>query len=184
MVRADTLRDKRPQFLRVFDTEYQHFKTIPKGIRAYAIAVYVCLASHASSKTDVVFPSHATICDHTGLSKPTVIKAIDALVESGHITVHNRSNKGERSSNLYTLLSVVVNDAAYPDVVGNVADHPGNVAAHLGNVADYLVNDVDRNQTNESDQETRTNESEGERARIMRQSMSWDEVRAIHGRKR
>jgi hypothetical protein len=157
-VQANVLRDKRPQFLRVFDTEYKHFATIPKGTRAFAMAVYMCLASHASSKSDVVFPSHAVICEHTGLSKPTVIKAIDALIESGHVMVESRPNKVNR----YTLLSVVVNDVDHQDVVVNDVDPMGSDVDPMVNGATHLVSHVYTNQINYPDQVNQIKEPERE----------------------
>jgi hypothetical protein len=161
-ISSDRLRDKRPQFLRVFDSEYRHFRTIPKGTRAYAIAVYVCLASHANSKSDIVFPSHATICDHTGLSKNTVLKAIDALIESGHIMVQTRTSTGLRISNLYTLLSVVVRDVNTQDIVVHDVTEVGHVATEKNHDVTEVVRHVNRNQTNEPDPMNQIKEPERE----------------------
>jgi predicted transcriptional regulator len=147
------LRDKRPQYLRVFDPEYHHFGTIPKNVRAYAMAVYICIAHHANGRTDTAFPSYATICNHTGLSRPTAAKAVEALMVAGLIDVQTRVNKGERIANLYTLLSVVVNDVDNQDVVVKETDNLLNVVANLVSDVDRVVSDVDRNQTNEPNQE-------------------------------
>lgn len=147
------LRDKRPQYLRVFDPEYHHFRTIPKGVRAYAMAVYICIAHHANGRTDSAFPSYARICNHTGLSRPTVAKAVEALAVAGLIDVQTRTNKGERIANLYTLLSVVVNDVDNQDVVVIETDNLANVVTNSVSHIDKVVNDVDRNQIQEPDSE-------------------------------
>ncbi len=147
------LRDKRPQYLRVFDPEYHHFKVIPKGVRAYAMAVYICIAHHANGRTDTAFPSYATICNHTGVSRPTAVKAVEALMVAGLIHVQTRVNKGERIANLYTLLSVVVKDIDNQDVVAKETDHVVNVADNPVSHIDKVVNDLDRNQIQEPDQQ-------------------------------
>jgi hypothetical protein len=156
-IHDDELSDKRPQFLQIFESEYKHFGTIPKAGRAYAIAVYVCLASHASNKNNVVFPSYATICAQTGLARNTAIKAIDALTTSGHISVKARFRKGERTSNLYTLLPV----GAQNEVVhhANNLDHD---ATKVGDDVTHVVHHANSTHTNEPETLNQSNESEGE----------------------
>lgn len=165
-VPGDGLRDKRPTFLKVYTTEYKHFGTIPKGVRAYAMAVYLCLASHANEKRDdAVWPAHATICEQTGLSKPTVIKALDALARSGHISIEPRAVKGFHTSNLYTLEMIGVNVAdtarEAKDAEVNDVDTGGQPRLRRGSATLTTgVNDVDTNQIKESDQLNEKKEGE------------------------
>jgi hypothetical protein len=155
-VPSDALSDKRGKtFLKVYTTEYDQFTAIPKGVRAYAMAVYMCLASHAHGDKDVAWPAHAVICDSTGLTKPTVLKALAALEASGHIRITARATaKGFQTSNRYTLLAVpekakdAGEDAGVNDVYrGGQSPLPqGSTTFTAG------VNDVYTKQITESDQ--------------------------------
>ncbi len=178
-VHDNILRDKRPPFLCVFATEYKHFATIPKRVRPDAMAVYMCLASHSNANRDVVWPSYATICEHTGLSRNTAIKAIDALTASGHITVEKRFLRGDRISNRYTLQSVTTAVDTSKGVVHEMNNPPIDVVQEVneGRVEDEqglftlegdVVQEMNKNHTNEPDEGTIRNEPEVDTTRAAR----------------
>lgn len=127
-------------------------------IGAYGLAVYNVLAMYAGRKGSA-FPSLRAIERMLGISRPTVIKAIDTLVEVGLITRSaRRTGQGDRTSNIYTLVLVggkeglppgqsdlprVVNDIDHggqsdlPPVVNDI-DHRGK-----GDLPDqYLMNNT------------------------------------------
>lgn len=68
----------------------------------YATAVYEVLAAHVNPD-GACWPSLATICEHVGWSKPTVIKAIKALTDAGLVTVEVQRHHGYVIGNRYTL---------------------------------------------------------------------------------
>lgn len=72
---------------------------------ANAMAVYMVLARH--SNNGVCFPATATIAQELKLSRPTVIKSLQALKDAGLILIEERTIpvRGQ-TSNLYTLLQV------------------------------------------------------------------------------
>lgn len=73
-----------------------------KAIGAVGIAIYQSLASRAWDGQ--CFPSYQTIAEDTGVSRPTAIKYIKKLQETGLIEVQPRYNRrGDPTSNLYTL---------------------------------------------------------------------------------
>ena len=75
-------------------------------IGAYGLAVYNVLAMYAGRK-DSAFPSLRTIEKDLGISRPTIVKAIDTLIEVGLITKERRRNeRGDHTSNVYTLVPV------------------------------------------------------------------------------
>lgn len=83
------------------------FGMIPACVYAlnngYAIAVYAALARHAD-RSGQCWPSHALLCQTTGWSKPTVIKALNVLKAAGVIDWDTRkSADGDLDTNLYTL---------------------------------------------------------------------------------
>lgn len=63
---------------------------------------YICLCLHRNSETDECFPSIDTIVEWTGLSKPTVIKAINELEEFELIRVY-RGGRGRGDRHFYVL---------------------------------------------------------------------------------
>lgn len=95
-----------------YDTDHRHeprsvgFGIVDPQVRAlkngYATAVYECLAAHVNPNGEC-WPSLATICEHVGWSKPTVIKAIKALTDAGLVTVETQRSKGLVLGNRYTL---------------------------------------------------------------------------------
>lgn len=71
-----------------------------KLVGPYGIAVYDAIALHADADTQSAYPSHELIADLTGMSRPTVIKAIEKLEEFKIIGIERRRNK----PHLYYLL--------------------------------------------------------------------------------
>jgi biotin operon repressor len=61
------------------------------------LLVYVTIKGHMNAKTKECYPSLDTIAKESGISKPTVRKAIEALKEEGYIIVSSRGR-----SNQYT----------------------------------------------------------------------------------
>ena len=61
--------------------------------------VAMALSLHMSDKGSSCFPSTRLLCEHTGLSKPAVIKARHALVDKGWLIM---KVGGGRQSNVYT----------------------------------------------------------------------------------
>src|SRR5947209_695848 len=72
-------------------------------IGANALALLMILARHADENGQA-FPSLTTLMKKTVLSKPTVVKAIQTLVDAGLVCITKREDS-ERGhiSNLYTL---------------------------------------------------------------------------------
>lgn len=79
------------------------------SIGPHAIAVYLVLARYANKDTRKAWPSFATIAKLSGISRPTAIKAISKLIDSGLVATEKRtSGYGDWDSNSYTLLPVNV----------------------------------------------------------------------------
>jgi DNA-binding MarR family transcriptional regulator len=75
-------------------------------IGVYALGVYSVLARF-SNQEGVCFPSLNTIAHRLGISKPSVIKALETLETYGLLAKEHRFNqKGDHTSNLYILLEV------------------------------------------------------------------------------
>ena len=58
--------------------------------------VYNVLLSYADFNTGTCFPGIPTICDFSGLSRPTVIDAIKELEDWGLVEVTRRPGRGRR----------------------------------------------------------------------------------------
>ncbi|MED2754611.1 helix-turn-helix domain-containing protein [Bacillus thuringiensis] len=71
------------------------------------MAVYITLCRHVNHETGVCFPSLATIGQKVGMSKNTVIKALNTLIEMGYITKEKRASKEQGNmSNCYRINDV------------------------------------------------------------------------------
>ena len=83
------------------------FTMIPAAVRdlrdGYCLAVYEAIARHADHRTGEAFPSIATICEHTGWSKRTIIRVLDRLEEAGVIVRERRFKDGMKAGNLYRI---------------------------------------------------------------------------------
>ena len=76
-----------------------------KLLSGYEKLVFIAIKRHLNSESSQAFPSIKTICSHTGLSKPTVIKAIKSLEDKEILTVEHRESEDRgHMSNLYTLV--------------------------------------------------------------------------------
>ena len=76
-----------------------------KLLSGYEKLVFMAIKRHLNSESSQAFPSIKTICSHTGLSKPTVIKAIKSLEDKEILAVeHRESEERGHMSNLYTLM--------------------------------------------------------------------------------
>lgn len=74
-------------------------------LSGYEKLVFIAIKRHLNSESSQAFPSIKTICKHTGLSKPTVIKAIKSLEDKEILTVQHRESEDRgHMSNLYTLM--------------------------------------------------------------------------------
>lgn len=74
-------------------------------LSGYEKLVFMAIKRHLNSESSQAFPSIKTICSHTGLSKPTVIKAIKSLEDKEILAVeHRESEERGHMSNLYTLM--------------------------------------------------------------------------------
>lgn len=74
-------------------------------LSGYEKLVFMAIKRHLNSESSQAFPSIKTICSHTGLSKPTVIKAIKSLEDKEILTVEHRESEDHgHMSNLYTLM--------------------------------------------------------------------------------
>lgn len=114
---------------------------------AHAMAVYMVLARY--SNNGVCFPATSTIGKDLNMSRPTVIKALQALKDAGLILIEERKMpvRGQ-TSNLYTLLQVCKTGVKEIDS-GRVSgvkdvDTPCKAPLHPP------VNDVDTNNTNKN----------------------------------
>lgn len=70
------------------------------------VRVYAVLAEAANYATKQTWPSHRTVGDRAGgLSRRTVQRSIDQLVQAGWVRVESRSDEsGRQTSNLYTVV--------------------------------------------------------------------------------
>ena len=98
----------------------------------YGLAVYMGLLRHADQRTQTCFPSHKTLADELGMSKDSVMRAIETLKKAKLIGVrHRKSSAGDAASNLYFIREVVAHsdhlDAGSND--GSRSQRP-RVAAH------------------------------------------------------
>lgn len=82
------------------------FALIPAEVLAigngYAIAVYAAIAQHAD-REGIAWPSLDRIAEMTGWSRPTVVKAVKMLEESGVLQKERRELSGFKQSNRYRL---------------------------------------------------------------------------------
>jgi DNA-binding transcriptional MocR family regulator len=98
----------------------------------YALSVYMGLLRHADQQTQSCFPSLQTLADKLGMSKDSVIRAVEVLKKAKLISVrHRKSSAGDPATNLYFIREVV----AHSDHLAADSDHGGRpqrlgVAAH------------------------------------------------------
>lgn len=76
------------------------------SISTTAKAVYLVLACHADMTTGECWVRNARIAEHLGVTRRTVISALNELVEAGALSRVHRFERGHQRANLYTLLDV------------------------------------------------------------------------------
>jgi hypothetical protein len=77
-------------------------------IGPYGIAVYALLARHADNKGHA-FPSLKAMVRVLGMSRQSVVRTLDVLVNAGLISKgYRKSEQGDHASNIYTLLHVEI----------------------------------------------------------------------------
>ena len=78
------------------------FDTYGSDLGPFAIAVYAYLARKA--KTRASFPAHKTIAEFTGMSRRSVIRALQKLQDANLIAIENRQNEvGDKDTNRYII---------------------------------------------------------------------------------
>ena len=123
------VRDKRQKGWSWFDNRV--ITRMAARIGPHALSVYMALVTHSDEHTQTCYPSYHTLAKELGLSRPTVIKAIQTLVRTKLIHKSTRqATPGDADTNLYTLLDVpwVVNEVDHEVVNDN--DHLGNETYH------------------------------------------------------
>ena len=98
-----------------------------RGLHPTAQCLYMWLSSYAN-ETGNCFPSRKTLADDCGCSEDTVDKMLRLLIEFGLVTKQNRIEKGEKLSNLYTVLVVRgsrQNRLPYPPTTATLAARNG-----------------------------------------------------------
>ncbi|MGH1276982.1 helix-turn-helix domain-containing protein [Bacillus cereus] len=107
------------------------------------MAVYMVLCRYLNQETGSCFPSLPTIGKKVGMSKNTVIKALNTLIEIGYVTKEKRSSKDQGDmSNVY-----YVNDVH--DLNGGVHQmNRGGSGDELGGVHQMNPNNTNLNNTN------------------------------------
>jgi DNA-binding transcriptional MocR family regulator len=94
--------------------------TYGRRLGPYALSVYVALLRHADQRTQSCYPSHKTLADKLGMSRDSVMRAIDTLKKAKLISVKHRKDKaGDAASNLYLIREVV----AHSDHLDADSDH-------------------------------------------------------------
>jgi hypothetical protein len=108
----------------IVDEAIQH---IDARHRAHALAVYVALKRHAG-ETKSCYPGVPRICQLTGLSRPTVAKALRRLESVGVVSVdrNRKTSQGDADTNLYYLPPVTEWCGENRGGVRNALAHPRN----------------------------------------------------------
>jgi DNA-binding transcriptional MocR family regulator len=119
----------------------------------HGIAVYMALAVHVDGDTQTCFPSYRTLAYETGLSRPTVVKAMKTLVALGLVGKEAmQSPDGDAGPNLYSLLDIPIyaeNEGATASAgVVNDVNHPSKPPLPP------VVNDVNPNK-NQGERDTK-----------------------------
>lgn len=103
------LEHPRP-LVRLMDRRAAAFTMVPCAVRdlkdGYCTAVFEAIARHFNESGEA-WPSLATICEHTGWSKPHVRRTIDKLISAGILTKEERRTNGASQSNVYRITANV-----------------------------------------------------------------------------
>jgi hypothetical protein len=118
-----------------------------------AVFITLCMFSNAE-KDKPVYPSISTLCEYTGMSKPTVINAIRGLEDKHYIEIeeqHN-SNKG-KTANKYKILSIESRyDGGKNSLLGGLKNFTrGGKNSLLG-----VVKNFDSNENNSKQEQSKT----------------------------
>lgn len=98
-----TLKDRRKYGFFMIDNEVADDVRITHK----EMAVYMVLCRHLNQETGSCFPSLPTIGKKTGMSKNTVIKSLNTLIDIGYVTKEKRSSKEQGDmSNVYYINDV------------------------------------------------------------------------------
>ena len=85
-----------PQWLLEMDHE-------GKPLPSKAIHLYSCLMYYANNDTRQCFPSYETLCELSGMSRSSVARYLQLLLDVGAIIWRQRAYKGFNTSNMYFL---------------------------------------------------------------------------------
>jgi predicted transcriptional regulator len=133
-----TLKDRRKYGFFMIDNEVADDVRITHK----EMAVYMVLCRHLNQETGSCFPSLPTIGKKTGMSKNTVIKALNTLIDIGYVTKEKRSSKEQGDmSNVY-----YINDVH--NLNGGVQEmNRGGSRDELGGVQEMNPNNTNLNKT-------------------------------------
>lgn len=115
------------------------------------IAVYATLCRFLNQDTGYCFPSYATLSQKTGLSRSSVIRVINYLIEIGYVSKEVRQTETGNQSNLYflndvnSIPSVMVTPPSVENTLPSVTDtpplvsevHPNNTKVKKTNITSY-----------------------------------------------
>ncbi|WP_069470615.1 helix-turn-helix domain-containing protein [Candidatus Marithrix sp. Canyon 246] len=105
------------------------FDVFGSELKAYNLIVYLCLIRHADSKGQC-YPSYNLIAKKCGVSRRTVINAINKLIELDFISLSKRKvNNGSYTSNLYTIKELPHHTNTTKDAVSALQDQHNPSAA-------------------------------------------------------
>lgn len=146
------------------------FKMIPETlilderITKNDLLVYVGLSQFNNNKTKKAFPSIATLCKVSRLSKNTVKTALKHLEELGYIKIERRFDKATNSytSNVYTLLDV--SEVEINSVCGEKVNYEEEIEEEVNVEAKKVEEVVEEKVVEEEVEEMKDNKSMHERA--------------------
>ncbi len=90
--------------------KYSTFGIFPKemleGKKPYVQLIFTWLCTHANNDSLECFPSYDKLAKEAGVSKKTVERSVNELVEMGYLKKEQRRMDGspQLSSNLYTVI--------------------------------------------------------------------------------
>jgi predicted transcriptional regulator len=111
-----TIIDKRGNFTIVENELIHNYELSPNEGW-----LYIVLLSHVNRQTGVAFPGYGRLARLAKMSRSSVIRTINSLIEKGFIAKRSNFNGMEYDSNEYTFLSLrVVSDRHHPSVTQNI----------------------------------------------------------------
>ena len=134
-------------------------------LNAYDKTTYIVLCKFVSMRDRSCFPSLKVLCELVGASKHTVLKSLETLQAHGYIQKYYRlakSNKKEKTSNLYVLTGLDMEQGSAPDAPQVVHDvHHGSAPDAPQVVHDVHSNYNQLNNNHLTNKRTRKKSSEG-----------------------